>query len=696
MKQTGAESIEEGDAATPEKRRKRPPANGIPQSGADVVRARNATAMTKPKARTEKAKKIKKGHGPMPEGYEPSRKTTPARTVRPPSTHKEAILPLADIGSVKFEELCRDILKLKYPNVRRVSLKNQNGQKQYGVDVEGFVEFEPNVVVSAKCYHEVCAWDFTAWIRDFTKHLSGHWKGKDVRHFVLAVTHEMNDDDMNDGAKLLAAELASKGITFDLWNSYEITETLRGAPLLVEHYFHRYWIDAISAKQVEGPGTPSLTSSSRSGSVSVVGQIQELVDGLTAQARGEVEKLRAAGLTDAVRALRAGRPSVLSGWFAAVHADPGVWDGLSAELRAKALRASAMLRLQVSDNVGAKAMLDEADDLSEAPDRVARTLLLREVHGAEDALAALGEPWTDRERELAGGLLLDLGRDKEALSALRHLSGAEVTAEVLRLRAVAHRRMGDHEAAMRDAASAVARAPEEVIPRFTLAVLNLLGALVPGVHAQFGERPNPINPGLVRDGQDALRLLDKAASDLRNLASMSESPFKEAAEAWEVAALLLHPDHRSEGATLVRTLLRRKEPDPVIVAWAMNFGLLRRRGRVKRAFHEILRLGRGTPTTVVVLARLLAGSDHPERGLALLERAYSPGTGRCWRRGRSSSARRPPARGTPSRTRCGARGTIRPAVPCSDICRPPKRRSRRCCRAARRSRNARRGIKSIA
>ncbi len=624
MKQTDPESIEEAAPAKPDKRRKRSSASGIPQSGAEVIKARIVTATTKPKVAPKRNRATTKGRGPMPEGYEPPRKiTAPARQVRPPSLHREALLPIVDIGSRKFEELCRDILRIKYPEVRRVSFKSRNGQKQYGVDVEGFVDFDPTVVVSAKCYRDVCAWDLTAWIQEFTKHLSGHWKGKDVRHFVLAVTHEMNDDDMNDGARLLAAELASKGIKFDVWNLFDITETLRSDPSLVGRYFHLHWVDAISAKHVEGSGTPSLTSMARSGSASLGGQIEALVDSFTATARSEIEKLRAAGLSDAVRAFRAGRPSVLKEWFAEVRGDQTSWVSLTPELRAKALRTSAMLRLQACDEIGARAMLDEADELAEAPDRVARALLLREGRGGEEALAFMAEPWSPSERELVGALLIDLGREGDAISALRSLSGSQVTAEVLRLRAVAHRRMGDHEAATREAASAVARAPDEVIPRFTAAVLHVLEALVDGVHAQFGERPNPIHPGLLRDGRDALRLLDGAAADLHQLASVTESPFREAAEAWEVAALLLHPDRRAAGATLVRTLVRRKEPDPVVVAWAMNYGLLRHRGRIKRAFHEALRSGRGTATMAIVLARLLAGSDHPERGLTLLKRYAS-------------------------------------------------------------------------
>jgi hypothetical protein len=112
------------------------------------------------------------------------------------------MLPLVDVGSKKFEELCRDIIDVEFPSISRKALKRTSGVAQFGADVEGFVPSGcPEFVVSAKCYKKIEAWEFRAWIKDLTKHLGGHWKGKGVKHFVLAVTVEANDDDMSDAAR---------------------------------------------------------------------------------------------------------------------------------------------------------------------------------------------------------------------------------------------------------------------------------------------------------------------------------------------------------------------------------------------------------------------------------------------------------------------------------------------------------------
>lgn len=111
----------------------------------------------------------------------PRHVTPPAERIRPPSRHREDILPLVDIGSVKFEELCRDILPLAFPDVVRQSLKRKSGSQQFGVDVEGFdARHVPFVVVSCKCYEEVKGRYLLPWTMDFSTHLDGHWKDKGV------------------------------------------------------------------------------------------------------------------------------------------------------------------------------------------------------------------------------------------------------------------------------------------------------------------------------------------------------------------------------------------------------------------------------------------------------------------------------------------------------------------------------------
>lgn len=60
------------------------------------------------------------------------------------------MLPLVDVGSRQFDEICRDLMRQSYPDLRPVK-KRRSGLPQFGVDVEGFNDLqEPEVVVSAK------------------------------------------------------------------------------------------------------------------------------------------------------------------------------------------------------------------------------------------------------------------------------------------------------------------------------------------------------------------------------------------------------------------------------------------------------------------------------------------------------------------------------------------------------------------
>src|SRR5260370_31380886 len=146
------------------------------------------------------------------------------------------------MGSVKVEELCRDILQFAFPGVVRKSLKRARGVEQFGVDVEGFdADQAPFVVVSCKCYREVKGRYLLPWTNDFTNHLDGHWRDKGVRHFVLALTHPGNDDSLNDSARAATDQLRQAGIEFHLWDALTITDLLRRDRSLIDRYFNPSW-----------------------------------------------------------------------------------------------------------------------------------------------------------------------------------------------------------------------------------------------------------------------------------------------------------------------------------------------------------------------------------------------------------------------------------------------------------------------
>lgn len=555
---------------------------------------------------------------PSQEDRQPQRGVTPPReTISNPSSHRESALPLVDVGSRQFEELCREIVEVEFPSVNRKSLKRTSGVEQFGVDVEGFVPSGcPEIVISAKCYKEVDAWEFRPWIEDFSKHIDDHWKDKGVKHFVLAITVEANNDDMNQAAKNLIGELGKAGIQFHLWDKIKITDLLLQRPHLIDRYFNRYWRDALSADIASN--LPSIGAPTNRGLAGMGPGLQLIADQLQGLFLGPLEDAYRKELESATKELRQGVREPIRQWLVDKRSNPDIWNALSPETKSKGLRAAAMVALGDRDTNTCRVMLDEADAFHDPPDRTFRVFLTSAVSGTTAALGELQSPVGTRERELYAGLLLTDGKPAEALAALEPLLGADVSSEVLRLRAIAQFRLGDTQAALYLAKSAVDKSPTFAMPRFALGVLRIGAALAGGVTLSFVGSPNPISRSLVRFGEEAPRMLAEAIKDFDRLIERVDGDLKAEAEVWKLAALLLNPQTRSRGRDFARSLMARQNPDPVVVAWCLHYGLPIKRGKVKKLFGDKLRGGEGDESHVTILA-LLSG-DEPKKSLAVLER----------------------------------------------------------------------------
>ncbi|NRF07056.1 hypothetical protein [Agrobacterium pusense] len=544
--------------------------------------------------------------------------TPPAETMTPPSVHRHPVLPLVDIGSRKFEELCRDIMRQVYPDYR-IALKRRSGQEQFGVDVEGFDDLQnPVTVVSAKCYKHIPAWEFRAWIEDFTKHLEGHWKGKGVKEFIIAVSVEANDDDMNDAARELAAQMRAQGIRFRLWDSVELSELLRKDPRLIDRYFNEAWVKALSADSDRGTPVSSSISFSVSGptasQMAVFAQIE-------AAYQGPLDEALSRNLEEAIAKLRRGKRSAVKEWLADAQSDIVKWNGASAETRAKGLRAVAMVVLGEGDIETAERLLDEADAFAHPPDRVARAFFIRSRDDGRKALTYLTSPESRRERELVGALLIEEGEAQEALDVLAPLIGDDASSEVLRLRAVATLLNGGKRTeALNLVSSAVAKEPDSAMALFARGVVRMACALVDGASPQFGSVPNPIGRSLVLGTQEARHLLLQAADDFARLHETVEGDFKRDVEVWRLAALLLNDDTRDRGRQYGRALFARIDLEPAAVAWGLLHGLPLKHGKIKKAFADAIRNGKGTPSHVVVLAMMAAGQANADKGIAQIDK----------------------------------------------------------------------------
>src|SRR5215217_3322275 len=163
---------------------------------------------------------------------------------RPPAPNQRR-LPLFAMHDADFEETLADVAE-KEPGIVRAELKRISGVAQFGVDVEGFNnEQKPTLVISCKCYKQIQPANLTEWSTDFLKHLDGHWKGKGVKRFALAVTVELNNDGLNDRIALETAKFKAKGIRYEVWGLKKLTDKLRPLPFAILKFFQPGWLEMI-------------------------------------------------------------------------------------------------------------------------------------------------------------------------------------------------------------------------------------------------------------------------------------------------------------------------------------------------------------------------------------------------------------------------------------------------------------------
>lgn len=524
-------------------------------------------------------------------------------------------LPVVGLGSVDMEKFCCGLVRIEYPHLTRAELKRGRGHKQFGADVEGFDTTQRSVVVvSCKCYHEAEARDLLPWAREFTDHLSGHWKDKGVGTFVLAVTCDGNNDDVNAAARQVADHLQTFGIAFDLWTNQKMSDLARKDPGLVSIYFSRYWHDAFfpfheGAEVIARPGAGATALATPP----VIAALSREIASLLSELDGNIAKR----IDEAQAAFRGGRVSSLKTCLDDIQ-NASVWESVTGQARAKTLRAHALLALHAEDGEAAKRLIDEADGHAAPVDRSLRATVLRVTDGPQVALDLLDGAKTERETEVRGSLLLELDEVDQALAELAHSPVGRPESQ--RLKAIALCLKGEREQAVVIAEEARTSDPHSVLAQQTVGVLHVMAALSPRAPVQFGAMPNPLDPGLVRGTQDALEHLDKAAALFAHLATSLEMPARAEAEIWRFACLILHVDKRADARKLARSLLGRDAIEPLAVAWCRLAGLPLRHGHVRKQLADALRVNQGSPAHVVVDALLAADKDGPSAAVAVIDR----------------------------------------------------------------------------
>lgn len=536
----------------------------------------------------------------------------------PPAPNQRR-LPLHEMHDKDFEEILVDVAE-KEPGIVRAELKRISGVAQYGVDIEGFSEEQsPGLVISCKRYKRIQPANLTTWSTDFLKHVGEHWKDKNVKRFVLAVSVELNDDGLNAQIAAESARFRAVGIGYEIWGLKKLTDKLRPIPYAIVKFFQPGWLEMIGA----GPALTATTSlpspgTSTANSTATAAVTQSL-SGVTDAVRQRLGDATANRLEAALQHLREGVSKPLRTLVDELKADRLSWDLLSADVKAKFLRAEGSLAIRGNDLAAAKACYGEADAYAPPPDRTPSVLVTRLVAGAASALELVDNPVTSSEASVRAGLLLELGRPAEAIAVLDvwpNTSPTDDAYEPARLRSIAQL-WHDRPAALATIYAVEHLAPRQFAVQWAAAVVRFNFSLSDKFEPTLSTFPNPIPLGLVRDTEDARSALNEAERIFDMLSRTVDTPEQAAGlRVWRLACLILNQARFTDAGQFAATLLKGDNPHPGAVVWAASAGLSFDRDEVMRALKARLKAGEGDASHAVAVAYLTFTRGAKDRAIS--------------------------------------------------------------------------------
>nr|MDJ0612927.1 hypothetical protein [Rhizobiaceae bacterium] len=342
------------------------------------------------------------------------RKTKSSKNIKANvSPSKSIYLPFKEIGETRFEEFTRKLCNLVFPKYERFELKCSKGQKQFGVDAECFnADGDTETLLSAKCYDRtpVTAAKIKTWVDDFFGEFEIHWKEKGVKRFILAITHDGNNDLINDEVRNQKKVLKRHGIEFQAWFNSKLHDICIKDERLVYEFF------GATVLPDYYPHYKTVVIDSRAPSAGLFGT------DFTTRPPDELDALKKSNnksVSDLIEIYvsrrRAGNSSELKTYLTEVKTNQTEWQTLTNEVQAKIHRLSASMALDIGNTELAKAETAYAEQLAKLPDQVLPALIAYHETGVDAALEVLNEATEPSEFELKVALLIEGDRLDDAI-----------------------------------------------------------------------------------------------------------------------------------------------------------------------------------------------------------------------------------------------------------------------------------------
>jgi hypothetical protein len=506
-------------------------------------------------------------------------------------------LPLGELSWENFERLCVRLIK-KESDAEFAQAYGVRGQNQEGIDL--YVRRRSNqryIVWKCKRYQEFTKTDVAKAIQRFLKAFKTGDAGipiKEADVLILAVTADLSDVN-------IAKEIERQNKRLNRWckislipcDIFGISDKLKSHPDIVSDFFHPSWIEEFCGLR----HSSGLTSEWENAVIQTTWRVAQ--EGLSSSGNEQLDQIRdlwgERREDDALAGLEKFKTA-------------STWPLLNADVRAKAMRIEAGLRLQKGDAASAQQLFDESKKIAPtANSRVLEARLIQHGQGVEAALAFLNQPTSDDERVSRWNLLLELGRPKEITDEFTALRMTEIPAgDFSCVLALAQLAQFDVAGADQTIKAALQNKPRHVSSRYLAAVVDYYCGISTSFHAwrhMIWPVPPPWN--LVKRDDVSRERRHRAAQIFEELAATVLKTSADYMRVWQLACVALNSNAASKPGELARQGLQENPANLPMLIWASVFNLEYDQTKSITVLEQRLKSGNGSLEDLLALLGLV-------------------------------------------------------------------------------------------
>lgn len=528
-----------------------------------------------------------------------------------PSPNRSKPPRFQDLDDEVFEELCCALLE-REPNITKADLYKSKRQPQYGADVIGETsnsDFE--YVVSCKVRQTLKKGDIPDFGDEFLKHWETHWKDKNVKEFVLAVTYPTNSDQREKEVESEKKRFKKLGIKYSVWPPRTLLAKVRPHREIAAQYL----TDQV-AEQICGQAQPPIAPSN-SGQIyldaAMIQQIADLQKALT----GKIEKQ----LQHAREQIRRKEGDKVDELLKSIVDENAQWTALSNETKGAVKRLMGSRALHKDDIELAKTLCAEAEKFDPNKIGTLKALIALVEEGIRPALKLLTNASTPESLRLRAGLHISLSDIPQGLEDLDSLEEEDRDGEALRLYALAYMMEGDRA----EAFSYIERAQESYGDWYAVQhssmMMHFHAGYSPLVSFQPSAWPNPIIAEFVREDAEGQAHLATGLEILDKLLKKSEDDQQERNDlkVWRLAYLSNLKNHSLEAETYANEVLKDNPANAGVIMWSLARGYNFDTDESIQGLSDLIQSKKAEFEDVLSLAAIHLIQDNKVEALAVLE-----------------------------------------------------------------------------